>query len=208
MNLRRALTADLPLKLTSLGLSLFLWFLAAGEEPASTFVPVDVTVTPPLGRTVRADRDPGARARLRAAPRAAQAVRVPHAPHAGDPRYHAGGRGAPRRRSRRPRAPPRRGYSRPGRGAAHSQRAARLDLPASRAGARRGPAAARVRSRAERDRRRAREPCACSGHGRSSRASIRLARSRWRWPRQTDRWKRPWRWIHRASAACERCRGR
>jgi hypothetical protein len=52
VSLRRALTADLPLKLTSLGLSLFLWFLAAGEEPASTFVPVDVTVTPPLGRTV------------------------------------------------------------------------------------------------------------------------------------------------------------
>ena len=52
MNVRRALTADLPLKLTSLGLSVFLWFLAAGEEPASTFVTVDVTVRPPAGRTV------------------------------------------------------------------------------------------------------------------------------------------------------------
>ena len=52
MNLRRALTADLPLKLTSLGLSVFLWFLAAGEESASTFVPVDLTVQPPSGRTV------------------------------------------------------------------------------------------------------------------------------------------------------------
>jgi len=56
VSLRRALTADLPLKLTSLGLSVFLWFLAAGEEPASTFVPVDITVQPPAGRTVlRAD---------------------------------------------------------------------------------------------------------------------------------------------------------
>jgi hypothetical protein len=52
VSLRRALTADLPLKLTSLGLSVFLWFLAAGEEPASTLVPLDVTVRPPAGRTV------------------------------------------------------------------------------------------------------------------------------------------------------------
>jgi hypothetical protein len=52
VNLRRALTADLPLKATSLGLSLFLWLLAAGEEPASTLVPVDLTVQPPPGRTV------------------------------------------------------------------------------------------------------------------------------------------------------------
>jgi hypothetical protein len=52
VSLRRALTADLPLKLTSLGLSLFLWFLAAGEEPASTLVPVDLTVRPPAGRSV------------------------------------------------------------------------------------------------------------------------------------------------------------
>ena len=52
MNLRRALTANLPLKVTSLGLSLFLWLLASGEEPASTMVPVDVTIQPPPGRTV------------------------------------------------------------------------------------------------------------------------------------------------------------
>src|SRR5215213_874718 len=49
---RGALTADLPLKLTSVGLSVFLWFLAAGEEPASALVPVEVTVRPPAGRTV------------------------------------------------------------------------------------------------------------------------------------------------------------
>ena len=35
MSLRAALTADLPLKLTSLALSLFLWLLAAGEEPVT-----------------------------------------------------------------------------------------------------------------------------------------------------------------------------
>ncbi len=52
MTLRGALTADLPLKLTSLGLSVFLWFLAAGEEPASALVPVDVTVRPPAGRSI------------------------------------------------------------------------------------------------------------------------------------------------------------
>lgn len=52
MSLRHALTANLPLKLTSLGLSVFLWFLAAGEEPASALLPVDVTVRPPAGRAV------------------------------------------------------------------------------------------------------------------------------------------------------------
>jgi hypothetical protein len=52
VRLRGALTADLPLKLTSLGLSVFLWFLAEGEEPASALVPVDLTVRPPAGRTV------------------------------------------------------------------------------------------------------------------------------------------------------------
>jgi len=52
VTLRGALFADLPLKLTSLGLSVFLWFLAAAEEPASALVPVDVTVRPPAGRTV------------------------------------------------------------------------------------------------------------------------------------------------------------
>jgi len=58
VSLRRALTADLPLKLTSLVLSVFLWFLAAGEEPASALVPVDVTVRPPAGRTVLREAGP------------------------------------------------------------------------------------------------------------------------------------------------------
>ena len=58
MNLRRALTADLPLKLTSLALSVFLWFLAAGEEPASALVPVEVSVRPPSGRTVVREAGP------------------------------------------------------------------------------------------------------------------------------------------------------
>ena len=52
MSISSALTADLPLKFTSVGLSVFLWFLAAGEEPASTLVPVELTVRPPAGRTV------------------------------------------------------------------------------------------------------------------------------------------------------------
>lgn len=52
MTLRASFFADLPLKLTSLVLSVFLWFLAAGEEPASALVPVDLTVRPPSGRSV------------------------------------------------------------------------------------------------------------------------------------------------------------
>lgn len=52
MSLRGVLTANLPLKLTSLGLSVLLWFVAASEEPASALVPVDLTVRPPAGRTV------------------------------------------------------------------------------------------------------------------------------------------------------------
>lgn len=52
MSLRTALTADLPLKLTSLALSLFLWLLAAGEEPASALMKVDLTVQAPAGRTL------------------------------------------------------------------------------------------------------------------------------------------------------------
>jgi hypothetical protein len=52
VSLRLALTANLPLKLTSLGLSVFLWFLAAGEEPASALLPVDVTVRAPAGRAI------------------------------------------------------------------------------------------------------------------------------------------------------------
>ena len=52
MTLRAALVADLPLKVTSLCLSIFLWFLAAGEEPASALVPVELSVRPPAGRSV------------------------------------------------------------------------------------------------------------------------------------------------------------
>ena len=52
MSLRGVLTADLPLKLTSLGLAVFLWLLAAGEEPASALLPVDLLVRPPAGRRV------------------------------------------------------------------------------------------------------------------------------------------------------------
>ena len=52
MSLRAALTADLPLKLTSLALSLFLWLLAAGEEPGSALMTVDLTVQAPAGRTL------------------------------------------------------------------------------------------------------------------------------------------------------------
>jgi hypothetical protein len=52
VSLRAALTADLPLKLTSLALSLFLWFLAAGEEPVSALMPVDLAVQAPAGRTL------------------------------------------------------------------------------------------------------------------------------------------------------------
>jgi hypothetical protein len=47
VSLRAALTADLPLKLTSLALSLFLWLLAAGEEPVSALMKVDLTVPAP-----------------------------------------------------------------------------------------------------------------------------------------------------------------
>jgi hypothetical protein len=52
VGLRAALTADLPLKLTSLALSLFLWFLAAGEEPVSALMTVDLSVQAPPGRTL------------------------------------------------------------------------------------------------------------------------------------------------------------
>lgn len=52
MSLRAALTADLPLKFTSLALSLFLWLLAAGEEPVSALMRVDLTVQPPAGRAL------------------------------------------------------------------------------------------------------------------------------------------------------------
>jgi hypothetical protein len=52
VTLRGAFTADLPLKFTSLGLSILLWFLAASEEPATTRVPVEITIRPPAGRRV------------------------------------------------------------------------------------------------------------------------------------------------------------
>lgn len=58
MSLRRALTADLPLKLTSLVLSVFLWFLAEGEEPARMLLPVEVSVRPPAGRTLVREAGP------------------------------------------------------------------------------------------------------------------------------------------------------
>lgn len=52
MSLRSALTANLPVKITSVCLSVFLWFLAAGEEPATALLPVDVAVRAPAGRTL------------------------------------------------------------------------------------------------------------------------------------------------------------
>lgn len=52
MSLRSALTANLPVKATSVFLSVFLWLLAAGEEPATTLLPVDVTVRAPAGRNL------------------------------------------------------------------------------------------------------------------------------------------------------------
>jgi hypothetical protein len=52
VSLRTAFTRNLPLKLTSLVLALFLWFLAASEEPATTLVPVEVTIKPPPGRSM------------------------------------------------------------------------------------------------------------------------------------------------------------
>lgn len=67
MSLRAALTADLPLKLTSLALSLFLWFLAAGEEPVSALMPVALTVQAPAGRTLL--HSPGAVQALVVGPR-------------------------------------------------------------------------------------------------------------------------------------------
>ena len=58
MGLRSAFTANLPLKFTSVVLSVFLWFLAASEEPASTLVPVELTVRPPAGRKVMRAPEP------------------------------------------------------------------------------------------------------------------------------------------------------
>src|SRR5439155_7713414 len=58
VSLRRALTADLPLKLTSLVLSVFLWFLAEGEEPARVLLPVGGSVRPPAGRRLVGEAGP------------------------------------------------------------------------------------------------------------------------------------------------------
>jgi hypothetical protein len=52
VGLRGALTANLPVKLTSLALAAFLWFLAAGEENATTLLPVTVAIRAPSGRAV------------------------------------------------------------------------------------------------------------------------------------------------------------
>ncbi len=52
MSLRSALTANLPVKITSVVLSIFLWFLAAGEENTSTLLPVSVAIRAPAGRTL------------------------------------------------------------------------------------------------------------------------------------------------------------
>jgi YbbR domain-containing protein len=58
VSLRAALTADLPLKLTSLVLALLLWLLAAGEEPASSLLQVQVAIRPPAGRVMIRPVDP------------------------------------------------------------------------------------------------------------------------------------------------------
>jgi hypothetical protein len=58
VSLRSAFLADLPLKLTSVFLSIFLWFLAAGEEPGSALLDVEVTVRPPSGRTILRPPEP------------------------------------------------------------------------------------------------------------------------------------------------------
>jgi hypothetical protein len=52
VGLRSALTENLPVKLTSVALSVFLWFLAAGEENATTLLPVNVSIRAPAGRTI------------------------------------------------------------------------------------------------------------------------------------------------------------
>lgn len=52
MSLRAALTADWPLKLTSVGLSVLLWLFASSEESASGLLQVELRVQPPPGRAV------------------------------------------------------------------------------------------------------------------------------------------------------------
>ena len=57
MTLRAALTADWPLKLTSLALSVLLWLIASSEEPANSLLSVELRVQPPAGRELA--REPG-----------------------------------------------------------------------------------------------------------------------------------------------------
>jgi len=52
VSLKSAFTANIPVKVTSVVLSIFLWFLAAGEENASTLLPVDVAISAPAGRSL------------------------------------------------------------------------------------------------------------------------------------------------------------
>jgi hypothetical protein len=52
VSIRSAFTANLPVKITSVVLSVFLWFLAAGEENATTLLPVDVAIRAPAGRSI------------------------------------------------------------------------------------------------------------------------------------------------------------
>ena len=58
MSLRSAFTANVPVKITSVVLSVFLWFLSEGEENASTLLPVDVAVRAPAGRTLLGPASP------------------------------------------------------------------------------------------------------------------------------------------------------
>ncbi|MFI5234839.1 MAG: hypothetical protein ACHQXA_03940, partial [Gemmatimonadales bacterium] len=52
MTIRARLTANWPLKLTSLLLAVLLWFVAAFEEPSTRLVRVDLQIEPPAGRVV------------------------------------------------------------------------------------------------------------------------------------------------------------
>ncbi len=52
MDFRAALTANWPLKVTSLFLAVLLWIVAAAEEPSSLVAQVALLVQPPPGRTI------------------------------------------------------------------------------------------------------------------------------------------------------------
>lgn len=52
MNIRAALVADWPLKLTSVALSVLLWLIVSSEQPATALLQVELRVQPPTGRTV------------------------------------------------------------------------------------------------------------------------------------------------------------